>query len=109
MNSHEFVAVIRRTVRDSAVDGEIQVLEHPPGRRPPAEVIAQSKWYKSLDDEARKMLASIIASAVDMSVFGFLCVLDGVRVVEDGPNKGAFELRYVKDSETLLNDPNPLT
>ena len=40
---------------------------------------------------------------MDQAVFGFLCVLDGVRAVENGPDKGTFELRYLKDGSVLLN------
>jgi hypothetical protein len=36
-----------------------------------------------------------VKAAVDKAVFGFFCVLDGVRAIEDGRLGGALELRYV--------------
>jgi hypothetical protein len=51
------------------------------------------------------MLARVVATAVDRSVFGFFCVIDGVRAIEDGPDKGRLELSYVKDGVRLLNPP----
>jgi hypothetical protein len=34
-----------------------------------------------------------------------LCVIDGVRTVENTDTKGQFELLHVKDKSTLLNPP----
>jgi len=45
--------------------------------------------------------------AAEDVVFGTLCVLDGVRVIEDSQDKGDFEVYYVKEGQrTLLNTPN---
>lgn len=49
------------------------------------------------------MLSGIIARSVDSGIFGFLCVLDGVRVIEDDETKGDFQLNYIKGSKSLLN------
>jgi len=49
------------------------------------------------------MLTAIAAGAVDRALFGLLCVLDGVRTVEDGEVKGDFQLNYVKGTTTRLN------
>jgi hypothetical protein len=44
--------------------------------------------------------------AVELAVFSFLCVLDGVSAIEDEPEKGVLTLRYIKrDEDLLLNDP----
>ena len=47
----------------------------------------------------------VIEHAVDSAVFGFFCVLDGVRVIEDDEVKGDFELRYIKGSTEALSGP----
>ena len=40
-----------------------------------------------------------------MAVFGFLCVLDGVRAIEDTEVKGQLKLYYEKENKSvLLND-----
>jgi len=105
MDSQEFVDVIRLVVRDSAVSDTLDVLRHVPGRSPRPEDKERSAWYNSLDIEQKRIVAGVIKDAVDSAVFGFLCVLDGVRAIEDAPRKGHLELRYVKDGITLLNTP----
>ena len=52
------------------------------------------------------MVSSVILDAVDRAVFGFLCVIDGVRAIDDSEKKGALELRYVNDGSVLLNAPD---
>ena len=102
MTTKEFVKSIERHVRDAAVRDITALLEEPPGRRPREALIAQSEWYLSLGARERELLDGIVKHAVDSAIFGFFCVLDGVRVVEDDPVKGEFELRYVKGSATTL-------
>ena len=105
MDSQEFIDAVKLAVRDSAVSGTLEILRRPPGRRPKQEIIEMSEWYNSLDMDQRRMVASVIKQAADSAVFGFLCVLDGVLAVENSPQKGRFELRYVKDGVALLNPP----
>ena len=103
MDSRQFVDTLRIVVRDSAASQELSVLSKPPGRRPSTDLRERSNWYNSLPDEQKKILSSIILDVADRTVFGFLCVLDGVRAIEDDTNKGHLELRYVKDNSILLN------
>lgn len=51
------------------------------------------------------MIDTIIESWVNYSIFGFLCVLDGVRTVEDSEEKDEFEFYYVKDDQRVLLNP----
>lgn len=104
MNNERFVSVIKLVVRDSAIKGVVDNLEHPPGRRPPAELLRQSEWFKQLDEAERQNVVGIVRDAVNHAVFGFLCVLDGVRIIEDGEDQGELLLIYRKDGDTLLND-----
>jgi hypothetical protein len=83
----------------------VSVLGNPPGRRPRAELLEQSAWYNSLQDDQKRILSSIILDVADRAVFGFLCVLDGVRAIDDNADKGRLELRYIKNGSTLLNPP----
>jgi hypothetical protein len=106
MTGEDFVMAIRRAVRDAAIEGTVQTLENPPGRRPRPELLAQSDWYRSLSEQQRELMTGVVRHAVDSAVFGFLCVLDGVRVVEDDEVKGDFELRYIKGSAEVLSGPD---
>jgi len=52
------------------------------------------------------MVLEAVSCSAKAAVFGFFCVLDGVRVVEDGEDKGEFELLFRKgEVATRLNDP----
>jgi hypothetical protein len=106
MNMEDFIHALKQVVRDAAIDESISVLDRPPGRRPPIKLQEQSQWYHSLKEDDKRVLAQIIADTSDRAIFGFLCVLDGVRAVEDVEIKGRFELRYLKDGVVLLNPPN---
>lgn len=53
------------------------------------------------------MLREALRESAEAAVFGFLCILDGVRVIESGPNQGELELYLVNgDKRVLLNDPH---
>lgn len=107
MNANDFVDAIRSEVRDAAAADVMTLLEHPPGRRPAPELVALSQWFATLSDADKRRIRGIASMASQHATFGFLAVLDGVRVIENDMDRGALELRYVKrDKETLLNDPN---
>jgi len=51
-------------------------------------------------------VALVARDAAESALFGVFCILDGLRVIEDGPEKGNLELHFIKsDPRTLLNDP----
>ena len=46
--------------------------------------------------------------AVDQTVFGFLCVLDGVRQIESDSDKGELVLKFTKHGDdAVLNGDGP--
>jgi hypothetical protein len=106
MDSQQFIEVIRLVVRDGAAEAVMSVLQAPPGRRPPKDMMERSKWYNSLDDGQKRILSSIVLDAANHAVFGFLCEIDGVRSIENPGEKGRLELRHVKPASVLLNPPS---
>jgi len=53
------------------------------------------------EDQAR--VVSVVRHGVQSALFGFFCVLDGVRAIEDGA-EGRLELTYVKgDNRRVIN------
>lgn len=106
MDAEEFVDVIKLVVRDAAVEEMLGELERPARRRPLASELQRSDWFNSLDMEQKRILSAVIFETVDRAVFGFLCVVDGVRAIENGPDKGLLELNYLKNGTTRLNPPN---
>jgi hypothetical protein len=106
MNTEEFLDAIRIAVRDGAVSEVLDVLEKPPGRRSSEALRSRSIWYNELQDDQKQVVSAIVQDAVDRAIFGFLCVVDGVRVIESTAEKGKLELRYVKGTSKLLNPPD---
>jgi hypothetical protein len=107
MNTEQFIEAIRTVVEIASVEDSINVLLDPPGRSPSPDLLALSDWYRGLSDHDRSMLSQAMHSAVKMAIFGFFCVLDGVRAVEDDREKGKFELLFRKgQSVTRLNPPD---
>lgn len=107
MNAEQFVDAVKLVVRDLPFKGQVELLKKPPGRKPHPELVAASNWYNGLDEKSLHQLHYIMKHVADSSLFGVLCVIDGVRVVESTPDKGDFELYFVKNGErVLLNPPN---
>lgn len=107
MNSAEFVEAVKRYVRDVAVQDVITGYLEPPGRSPSRNLVELSNWYNSLDENERGMVNRIIKESVDAGLFGFFCVLDGVRAVEEPEDRGDLRLTYINNErEILLNNSN---
>ena len=98
----QFLSAIRKEVEDSAARGVIENLENPPGRSPERALLEISEWFRALPKGDREMVMAVARDSAHSAVFGFLCVLDGVRPIEDGPSKGTFELWHAKDGERVL-------
>jgi hypothetical protein len=105
LNRERFVDTLREVVQDSAATGTISLLSRPPGRKPAQELVALSDWFNSLAPQDRRNVERVVEMTASSATFGFLCVLDGVRVIEDGPDQGMLDLRYRRgDVEVSLND-----
>lgn len=48
MDKLEFTKLVKEVVSESAIEGTIQNLNDPPGRKPDAQLVAQSEWFKAL-------------------------------------------------------------
>jgi hypothetical protein len=106
LTPEEFVDAVRIQTSDAAVAGAIQQMEKPSGRRPREADVRLSGWYQGLSSSDRENLQEALKNAAESAIFGFFCILDGVRVFEYGRDKGDLELIYKKgDLRVLLNDP----
>lgn len=94
---------IKLVVRDASIEDTISILTNPPGRKVSSDLRARSDWFNAQSEQEQRMLTEVIADAVDNAIFGILCVLDGVRTVEDSATNGRFELHFVKEASILLN------
>jgi hypothetical protein len=107
MNSNEFIESIKIGVEKATFDELQSLLENPPGRSPRKELLRLSDWYKSLDISDKENLQEIIKLTAKQSVFGMLCVIDGVRQIENTFDKGELVLEFHKNGIIIrLNDPN---
>src|SRR5258706_6447177 len=106
MNAEEFIAAIKSAVVDDSIESVTSNLVKQPGRNPAKEMIEMSKWFNKLNIEEKKIVEQIIKESVETSVFGFLCVLDGVRPIEEDEIKRKLSLYFEKDgNQELLNAP----
>jgi len=101
MDREGFVEAVRRVVLDSAVTSTISQLSKPAGRKPDQARLDLSAWLNGLPHSDRQKLEHIIKMTANTAVFGMLCVLDGVRAIEDGPGKGAIDLRYRRGEDDI--------
>lgn len=102
MTPDTFISNIKTVVHDSSVRGVTEALERPSGRRPPKRLVELSHWFHSLAPADRERVEQVIQLAVHSGIFGTLSVLDGVRAIEDRPDKGRLELSYHRSGEHHL-------
>lgn len=101
MDKIEFTKRIKQVVAQGAIEDAIDNLNDPPGRNPDRQLLIQSAWYKRLNETDREMVSKLITEAVHESVFGFLCVLDGVRSIADSGDSNNLQLSH---NGVQLND-----
>jgi len=106
MNNEQFIKSIIQAVHDSVVNGLLENIENPPGRKPPSSSVELAEWVSKLPENEKEKIQKIINRAVHAAIFGFLTVLDGARAIESTPEKGQLKLFWEKEAEKiLLNDP----
>lgn len=68
-----------------------------------------SDFYNQIDKNQQQVVNEIISESVKSAIFGFLCVIDGVRSINESlENRGSLKLTYINDNagnEVVLNNP----
>lgn len=106
MNKEKFIEAIRIAIIDNSVSSVQTNLIKLAGRKPQERLKAMSNWYHTLNDIDKNVVMEIVKESVETAVFGFLCVLDGVRQIEN-EDKGKLILYYEKGEDKIfLNDPH---
>ena len=104
MEQTVFIDLLQRVVIDSAATDTIANLAAPPGRQIPADRKRRAAWFNSLSAEDRANVEHVAQEAARIVAFGFLCVLDGCRVIEDYDQRGHLELHHIYNgTKTLLS------
>jgi hypothetical protein len=106
MTPEEFVDVLRIQVIDSTANGMLDLLRQPPGQAPWPNVVRRSQWFNALSTHDQGMVSEVVRSAAFMATFGFCCLFDGVRPIDN--EGGSLRLFHVAVdvTETWLNDPS---
>lgn len=110
MTREEFVSIVQRVVLEAAVEGTMATLERPPGRRPDEAMLQSSRWFHGLSERDRREVERLTKFAAHQAVFGFLAMLDGVRVIDDTEDKGRFLLTFEKSGKEwpLITSDGPM-
>lgn len=112
MKPEVFVDALKAHCCDSAVTDCVENFLNPPGRRPSKDLLEMSDWFKGLTEADRVNVKAAMQRAAEATLFGVLCVIDGVRVIEDEPEKSCFQLTATRSgvvsrlspSEAYLHD-----
>ena len=79
----KFILQLIKHVRESSLYALKTNLLKPSGRKPREKDLLLSKWYTSLSDSDREYCNSVICESIDEAIFGLLCILDRVRILDD--------------------------
>ena len=109
MKKQDFVRAIKTYTGDSSVYDTIEELNNPIGNPPPLKSIELSNWYKGLAQSDKENVAKAMTEAVNTALFGVLCVLDNVRIIDDysPEERGKFELFYKTRQDKTIRINNP--
>jgi len=108
MTPDQFVQGLKEECRDAAVRRCVETLTSPPGRRPDPPLVELSRWFQGLSEADRGCVARAMTEAADATLFGVLCVLDGVRAIEPIGEKSAFRLTaHRSDGESVISPGGP--
>lgn len=101
MNQLEFIKKLNKIVKENGYKDIISTLEDPPGRRPAETLKEMSEFYNSQD--SKEVINNIISFSIESTIFSFLCLLDGVRKLDN--ENGSLQLFYDNNnSKKLLNN-----
>ena len=112
MKPAEFVQSLKLTCSDGAVHDCVNMFIAPPGRKPSGDLVQISEWFNALPENDRGMVVRVMRETADATLFGVLCVIDGVRAIEGEGEKSQFTLiasragieSPISPSETYLHD-----
>jgi hypothetical protein len=106
MKPEDFVRALKSECSEAAVEDCLSNFSHPPGRAPRPELVQIAKWFQSLSPEDQSCLRLALQQVADATLFGVLCVVDGVRVIEDSEEKSDFVLTARRSGASSQIAPN---
>lgn len=106
MTPEFFVDALREQCIDAAVDDCVANFLQPPGRKPGEALLRLSHWFRGLSAADREMVSKAMQESAHAAVFGVLCVVDGVRVIESDAEKSEFELTATRGGVRSVVSPS---
>lgn len=107
MDQETFVKNIHASLKDQGTKSLLRLLAAPPGRNPRKKLRELSEWYNSSSNDEKEKIRQLIEETIDFTIFGFFCILDQVRFLENEEEKTQFSLSAIKDGHSIiLNDPS---
>ena len=105
MDTDDFAFAVRRYVHDGIAESTGEGLINPSGRKPSQNTAELSEWYRNLPESDRAMALKLVARGSHAALFGLLCVLDGVKAIENLPERGTLRLIHESNSgKVVLGD-----
>ncbi|OIQ43989.1 MAG: hypothetical protein BM558_09695 [Roseobacter sp. MedPE-SW] len=99
----DFVKALKSVLCEGASRKILDSVSSPVGRGVTPEMRDLASWARNLSGEDLNNVLCLIEKGIDQTVFGFLCVLDGVRAIEPMGEKGSLQLRYLGPEGTKVN------
>lgn len=81
INRRRFVESLTEVALDQVIDGEVEALRNPPGRKPPSGLAAQSTWFNGLDEVQQSMVLAVARSIATGVLHRVLVVIDGAATI----------------------------
>jgi hypothetical protein len=104
----EFVSALVSSVFDSTVKGVVSSLESPPGRSPHGRAVIMHEWFVGLAPADQRFVGEVVRDAAHSALFGVLCVLDGVRVIDAAPHVDLALTASSGEERSILNEDGEL-
>jgi hypothetical protein len=108
MTPDDFVRALETSCREGAVDDCVTSFLKPSGRKPRQSLVQLSQWFNSLSASERKFVVRAMREAADATLFGVLCVIDGVRSIEPMGQRSEFKLTATRDGVESIISPNEM-
>jgi len=103
MKPEEFVQALKTVLIDGLSESTLKYFTNEPNAKwKPTEVKKIASWYDSLAESDKLKVNYIIKECFRSSVFGLLCILDGIRQIENPKSRGKLELWYTKNNKRIL-------
>ena len=106
MTPEGFVKALKETCSDAAVKDCLSNIQSPPGRKPDPSLVKLSNWYRGLEPQDQAHVLDVMRETASATLFGVLCVIDGVRAVEDSASKSEFKLTATRDGKESVISPS---